>query len=168
MFTTNLKVMFEAFDTINNIQGVEDIREISVHQNQISFLFTSTNIVYMKIIDEIEKIIYPIEIDDITLFEDSLIASCRDLTGLKPDNNDYTANPLCLFKCVINELSKTVCSCPALEFVLSDTYLKCYIDKPNIPLQDIAKLDKIFDSRGILELSGQRPYVLYVKGDAYD
>lgn len=165
MFTTNLRIMFDAFSRINAISGIEEVFEVSVHQNQISFLFSSSNIVYMDNIKELERIIDPIKITDITLFEDTLIASCRDLSELQPKEKDYTANPLCLFKAIINQLSETVCACPALEFVISDSYLKCYIDKPNIALQDIAKLDKVFDAKGILELKGQRPYVLYIKED---
>lgn len=164
MFTTNLYNMFGAFDKVNDISGIESISEISVHQNQISFTFESKNIIYMENIDEIEQLINPIKITDITLFENSLIASCRDLKSLD-DKKSNQSNPLCLFKAVIEELAKTVCACPALEFVISGSFIKCFLDKPNIVLEDVAKLDTIFDSKGILELNGQRPYVLYVRDE---
>jgi len=164
MFTTNLYNMFEAFDKINNISGIESVSEISIHQNQISFAFDSKNIIYMENINEIEQLVNPITITDITLFENALIASCRDLQALEK-KKDNQSNPLCLFKAVIEELAKTVCACPALEFVISGSFIKCFLDKPNILLEDVAKLDTIFDSKGVLELNGQRPYVLYVRDE---
>ena len=164
MFTTSLHSMFNAFNSINKISGIESISEISVHRNQVSFLFESKNIIYLKNIYDIEERIDPIKIDDITLFENTLIASTRDLSELDITKEDFS-NPLCLFKAVIEELVEVICACPVLEFVISSSYIKCYLDKPNIPLEDVAKLDAIFGGKGILELKGQRPYVLYIKED---
>lgn len=161
-FQITLNMMFSAFDKLNDFKkDGEKILEISVYQNQVTFTFESGNIVYLDILSDIEKIIDPIKITDITFFEDRLRASCRDLSELEPQNGVVVKNPLCLFKYVVTQISELVCKCPALEFVVSETFIKCYIDKKNIPLNNLIKLDELFDSEGVLELGLQRSYVLY-------
>lgn len=42
-------------------------------------------------------------------------------------------------------------------------YIKFYIDKPNIQLDALQEVDKIIGAKSQLELTGPRPYLLYVK-----
>ena len=164
MFTTTLPFVFTTFDKLNEPYRSNKISEISVHQNQIDFLFESGKILYMDSLYKLEDVTNPVKISDITMFNNQLIVSCRDLEPIdKKKKKESSTHPLWLFRQIIEELSKTVCACPALEFVVSDNYIKCYIDKPNIVLSDLIKINKIFDADGILELNGQRAYVLFVR-----
>lgn len=161
----NLNMMFSAFDKLNDFEGSQRIIEVSVHQNQITLVFDSDNIIYMDVLADIEKIIDPVKITDITLFDNVLRASCRNLNDLTPEEKVIVKNPFCLFKWTIDQISDVVCKCPSLEFSISDVFIKCYIDKPNIALEDLVKLDNIFNAKGVLELGHQRAYVLYPRTD---
>lgn len=163
MTEISLKMLFDAFEKLNNHSEQQKILEVSIQHNQITLLFDSNNIIYMDTLSEIEEIIAPVEITDITVFENGLRASCRDLTALKPTGKVINKNPFCLFKYVIDQIREIVCKCPALEFTITESYIKCYIDKPNMPLTDLVKLDDVFNEAGTLELGHQRSYVLYVR-----
>lgn len=70
---------------------------------------------------------------------------------------------------VLKEISEKVCACPILEFVVSDKYIKMYLDKRDLTVDDLTKYEEIFGfpNEGTLMLHTQRPYLLFVNTE-YD
>ena len=64
---------------------------------------------------------------------------------------------------LLQEIGDHICQCPALEYTISTDFIKVYIDKPNIFIDDLNNLQEVFDSNFSLELQKQRPYCLFVK-----
>ena len=87
-----------------------------------------------------------------------IIPNIQDIKNTKPH----------VFMKVIREMAEEICQCPSLEFVVSPFYVKCYLDKPGLYLEDVQKYDDILKDNGTLELHTQRPYMLYVYYGVHD
>lgn len=155
-----IKTMFELFDKINfNLEN--NIAEISFKQSQMSITFEDQTIVSLDDLMELQCIENQYAITSISTFNECLhvIFSNLDETLI----NKVTVEPYSFLYSFIFNLKEILCSCPALEYVISSNYIKIYLDLPNIYARDIINVDKELNSEGILELSSQRPYLLYVK-----
>lgn len=155
-----IKTMFEVFDKINsNLEN--NIAEISFKQSQMSITFEDQTIVLWDDLMELQRIEDQYAITSISTFNECLhvVFSNLDETLI----NKVTVEPYSFLYSFIFNLKETLCSCPALEYVISSNYIKIYLDLPNIYARDIVNVDKEINSEGILELSSQRPYLLYVK-----
>lgn len=155
-----IKTMFEFFDKINsNLEN--NIAEISFKQSQMSITFEDQTIVLWDDLMELQRIEDQYAITSISTFNECLhvVFSNLDETLI----NKVTVEPYSFLYSFIFNLKETLCSCPALEYVISSNYIKIYLDLPNIYARDIVNVDKEINSEGILELSSQRPYLLYVK-----
>lgn len=155
-----IRTMFEFFDKINFILE-NNIAEISFKQSQISITFEDQTIVSLDDLMKLQSIESQYSITSISTFNECLhvIFSNLDETLI----NKVTAEPYSFLYSFIFELKEILCSCPALEYVISSNYIKIYLDLPNIYARNIINVDKKLDSEGVLELSSQRPYLLYVK-----
>ncbi len=155
-----IKTMFELFDKINfNLEN--NIAEISFKQSQMSITFEDQTVVSLDDLMELQCIENQYAITSISTFNECLhvIFSNLDETLI----NKVTVEPYSFLYSFIFNLKEILCSCPALEYVISSNYIKIYLDLPNIYTRDIINVDKELNSEGILELSSQRPYLLYVK-----
>ena len=155
-----IKTMFELFDKINS-DLENNIAEISFKQSQMSITFEDQTIVLWDDLMELQCIEDQYAITSISTFNECLhiVFSNLDETLI----NKVTVEPYSFLYSFIFNLKETLCSCPALEYVISSNYIKIYLDLPNIHAGDIINVDKELNSEGILELSSQRPYLLYVK-----
>ena len=156
------KKMFDKFDLINS-ELDNDITEISIKQSQIVFSFQYGAITMhdLKILDEI---CHALSITEVAAFQDTIHVRFANLSReLFAESLPSPCPILTTFYELIFHLQDVLCTCPALEYVISDSYLKVYIDLPNVHVKDIAQLDEMFQAEGVIELNNQRPYVLYVK-----
>ena len=152
---------FKSLEIIDSQLEV-DIMEISVKQSQITLVFFDSIIVYMNDLLALDKMGDKLKVTDVTCFQDQLYVSMRGIKGYESfgDESMFTA-----FYDVIVTLRDLVCSCPALEYVISKEYLKVYLDVPNIQLSELYKLIDVFKQDPFVELSGDRPYLLFVNED---
>lgn len=159
MFRIPIREVFEDFKAVNNKLSV-DIIELSIKKSRINFEFKDASILYSKVILEL--------LDDPLVAQDILYMTAFD--GVVKITIDTNAIPLdqipedSLFKDffdLIDELGEHVCKCPSLEYVVSDKYVKVFVDKPSMDLKSLNDLKKVFDSEFTFELNKQRPYILF-------
>ena len=153
-----IKRVLEAFDEIAN-QIESDIADISVKQSQIMFGFG--NSIPFKDLNTINNLKNSISITDIVSFQDLLFVRLENLSESLID--EKSNNPMNVLYSFIFSLAETLCSCPVLEYSVSGNYLKIYLDLPNVTSKSLRELDLLLNSEGVLELGGQRPYILYVR-----
>lgn len=157
MFKTTTTELFKVYSMVKNILDLDnELSEITVNQGQI--ILECSNMVEFAKFDAL-RVFVGRDPDDITTFEDKLFIGYRYLNF----EEDGLTDEVKLLLNTINEISNYVCKCPILEFRLANEYIKVYLDKPNIKIKDIATLDEIFTSEGVLQTGEQRPYVLYIK-----
>lgn len=137
--------------------------EISIKQSQISFRFA--NDITPNDIDKINSFCKVFQVTHISCFQDEIYVNIENLSVelLENENNLSKKFGLPNLYLLIEDLKKCLCSCPALQFVVSPTYIKVFLDVPNITIDGLLGLNSIFSSNGVLELNIQRPYALYVK-----
>lgn len=135
-----------------------ELLEISVKRSEMSFCFDSQ--VSYHDVTKLNDLSFSMGVTNITSFENMLFVNYENLSeGLVTMEMEGV---LFLYS-LIYKLRDILCTCPALQFVVSDVYIKVFIDLPGIKVEDLVKLDTLFDSKGSLELNNARPYVLYVK-----
>lgn len=159
MFKIPLRKVFEDFNAVNNKLSV-NIKELSIRQSRINFEFKDGFVLYSNVVLELleDPLVEP-DILYITAF-DGAIKLTIDINTISLDQIPEDS----LFKDffdLINELGEHICKCPSLEYVVSDKYLKVFIDKPSMDLKSLNNLKKVFDSEFTLELNKQRPYILF-------
>lgn len=155
-----IEELFKSFDELNTILE-NKISVISVRRSRITFDMEDSNILMRKDFDIIDNFCQDSFINEITTFQDTLFISTNDLPeDFFEKNKD---NSLAKIYSFILELRSMLCTCPALEFQISSNYIKIYIDIPNLFIKDLLAVDKFLKRDGIIEVSNQRPYLLYVK-----
>lgn len=159
MFKIPIENVFEDFRIVNN-KLVDDISELSIKQSRITFVFTDGSVLYSNVILEL--------LDDSLVEPDMLYMTAFDgVVKLTIDTTNISLDKIpedSLFKDffdLIDELGEHVCKCPSLEYVVSDKYVKVFIDKPSMSLKSLNDLGKVFDSDFTFELNKQRPYILF-------
>lgn len=155
-----LKKMLDYFYVLNN-EIVNNIREISVKQSVIAISFEDGGALFMSDLTKIDNFCEVLSVTNITAFQDMIHVHFDGLREDLAEGNDKC--PLIFFYQIILILRDILCTCPALEYVISNDYVKVYIDLPNIHVKDLNGLEELFKSEGILEINNQRPYVLYVR-----
>lgn len=157
-----MKKLFKTFNELNEKITDNEIDEISIKQPQIQFTFLNGKILSIKDILAIEAHVNYAIATDVTTYDDSIMLTFRDLENSQ-ENIDKPDNKFKPFLQLINALAEKVCTCPSLEATITKNYIKFYIDKPNIQLDALQEVDKIIGAKSQLELTGPRPYLLYVK-----
>ena len=159
MFKIPLRKVFEDFKTVNNKLSV-NIKELSIKQSRINFEFKDASVLYSNVLLELlEDSLVESDILYITAF-DGVVKITVDTTAISLDQIPEDS----LFKDffdLIDELGEHICKCPSLEYVVSDKYLKVFIDKSSMDLKSLNDLEKVFDSGFTLEFNKQRPYILF-------
>jgi hypothetical protein len=159
MFKIPLRKVFEDFKAINNKLSV-NIKELSIKKSRINFEFKDASVLYSYVL--LELLDDPLVESDIlymTAF-DGVVKLTIDTTVISLDQIPEDS----LFKDffdLIDELGEHICKCPSLEYVVSDKYLKVFIDKPSMDSKSLNNLEKVFDSGFTFELNKQRPYILF-------
>lgn len=152
---------YNLYKDLSNILG-EELNEISIFQNQI--ILKCKNFLDMKVLTSLVEVM-GMNPTDVSIFENELCVSYRLIDEYSTTD---TVHQLML---LMGDISDCICTCPVLEMAVTDQYIKVYLDKPNIKIKDIAKLDDVmnvelpaglFQFEGVLQIHEHRPYVLYV------
>lgn len=153
-----IKKVLSAFEDISN-KIETDLIDISVKQSQMLFGFG--NSINFKDLNTINNLKENISVTSIVSFQDLLFLRFENLSeDLVNEDSDNVLDTIYSF---IFLLADTLCSCPVLECSVSESYIKIYLDLPNITPKSLRELDFLLNAEGVLELGGQRPYILYVK-----
>lgn len=160
----DLEVMFDTFYKIQQVCSVCNIKEISVKQHQIDIRLDERDFCYFSDV-------LPFVEDDLTDPDAAYVATGQDGMHLIIEiNSDEPKAPLSMFNTfvqVIRFLADKVCKCPSLEFAISGQYLKFYLDKPGITLEELTIVEQLFNSKCTLELGIQRPYILFINENLF-
>lgn len=153
-----LKELFQCIDTINeNIDG--KVFEILVRQSNIFISLERKDFVLFNDIQALNNLFsenYSVtSINNI----DNQITICFD--NLSEDVVDDSV--LGRLHKVIFNMAEVLCSCPALSYAISDSYVKIYIDIPNLHISNVNNVKKFFNSDGVIEIGSHTPYLLFVK-----
>jgi len=152
--------LFEAYNKISKIFN-DNLIEISVRRHEITLEFDEKIVLLDNINHFYEK--SPIkEGSFIASNEDSLFLVCKlddDILENKEKQGLFKD-----FISITNEIFEKVCKCPVFEFIISDKYIKMYLDKQGLTTSDLEAYETIFkeEGEGTLELHVQRPYLLFV------
>lgn len=152
--------LFEAYNKISKIFN-DNLIEISVRRHEITLEFDE-KIVLLDNINHFYKKSPITEGSFIASNEDSLFLVCKLDDDILEDKEKQG-----LFKdfiSITNEIFEKVCKCPVFEFIISDKYIKMYLDKQGLTTSDLEAYETIFkeEGEGTLELHVQRPYLLFV------
>ena len=149
--------LFNIFNVLRGDLEENSILEISVKQDQISLLLKEPMLNFKDfsvINDYIEKgDVYTI------LTQEQLYVMIDD-----PVFSEKTSSPFAYLMQIIQKMAEEICTCPVLEYSVTDTYIKCFLDKPGLKIDDLHKYEEILEVVGDaeLELHAQRPYLLFI------
>ncbi len=155
-----MKTKDKLFNVFNGLRGdleENSILEISVKQDQISLLLKEPMLNFKDfsiINDYIEKgDVYTI------LTQEQLYVMIDD-----PVFSEKTSSPFAYLMQIIQKMAEEICTCPVLEYSVTDTYIKCFLDKPGLKIDDLHKYEEILEvvDDAELELHTQRPYLLFI------
>lgn len=153
--------LFEAYNKISKIFS-DNLIEISVKRHQITLEFNEKVVTLNNLNQFYEKSPKLKKDSFIASNEDSLFLACQlgdEFLEDKENQGLFTD-----FISITDEIFEKVCKCPVFEFVISDKYLKMYLDKQGLTTSDLETYESIFknEGEGTLELHAQRPYLLFV------
>ena len=153
--------LFKSFNEIAVIFG-DSLAEISIARHRISLEFQEKMLLLQNINSFYEKMPEVKENSFFAVNEDILYLVCELNEAVLQDKEKQG-----LFKSFIeatDEVFERVCKCPVFEFVVSDKYIKIYLDKQGLTNEDLEAYEDIFKLKGegTLELHAQRPYLLFV------
>lgn len=154
-----IQKIFNIFKYYDELFG-ENLVEISVKQTQLTF-FIRDSIKIQSLIKSFRA--YPDA--EILFYNDFLILRIEQL-----DIEKEKEAPFYDLLDVINQMSEKICQCPALEYVVSENYIKCFLDKVGLGITDLAEYEEILEAENsTLELHPQRAYLLFINiGDNDD
>lgn len=149
--------LFNVFNSLNEVLKENSILEVSIKQDQISLLLKET----MLNFEDFNRINDYIEEGDVytILTQEQMYIMIDD-----PVFSKKTSSPFAYFMKIIQKMAEEVCTCPVLEYSVSDVYIKCFLDKPGLNIEDLHKYEEILEAKGDaeLELHSQRPYLLFI------
>lgn len=160
--------IFTAFDHIQKRRNDVNILEISIRQGQIMIILEK-DLINLNAFQTLSCMVR--KGDNGLLPNYSSIGFVGENPMLIINTNNFKADQFefstdfQLLDDIITYAADNICKCPALEIVFSNKYIKCYLDKPGITLEDVFKYEKMFGLKGTLELFGQRPYLLLINDD---
>lgn len=161
----SILIINDVFDAINKINKrlSNKIIEISVRQSQFELTFEESTILSVEDIAVLSNMFgEPIDFSDITCFNDRLFVSYRGLEEEFLDDSKVDKGFKDIYR-IIFLLKDNICTCPALEYVLSPEYLKVFIDVPNVQLSGLTLVaETLLKQDPFLETGGDRPYLLFI------
>lgn len=157
------KEMLESFERLS--EGLDNpISEILVSHSKIDLVLENRSTISrndFNIIDSYDK---SLSISEIDVFEDELHVLFHDVDAVfdgekknKKDKDIFTVYSFIL------KLREIMCTCPILQFAISSTYVKVFLDVPDVTAHKIVGVDDLLQQEGSLVFAINRPYVLYVK-----
>lgn len=150
------KKIFQSFDSVNQ-QMEETLLEVSVKHSRIQFCFDGK--ISLSDCLKLHEFYDMFGVQDIMAFDNMLYVEIKQ-------NEDFESKKVNDFYKLILELREVLCSCPMLEFVVSDTYIKIFLDVPHVTVENLVKVDELLSDTGIVEVTAlPRPYLLYVRTD---
>lgn len=160
--------LFKIFNEISDLRKDLKIIEISLRQGQFLIIF-EPGIIPLQAFIKISRAVRRSENGLLPIYSsigfiNENPALIINTNSFKSDQFEYSPTFEILDK-VITYAAENICKCPALEIAFSSQYIKCYLDKPGITTDDVAKYEQMFGLRGTLELFGQRPYLLLINDD---
>lgn len=159
MLTTEL---FEIHKELNKIIASKII-EISVKQHQITFMFDKQDILYIEDLNIIED-----ELSRVYSFGEPYITTLSEviyytIPDISYDDSETAVPSYEKLITTIQKISEKVCQCPALEYIIAENYIKCFLDKPGLAINDLIEYQQIMENTdATLELLSQRPYLLFI------
>lgn len=150
--------MFTIFNSIQEYIPESNLIEISVKQHQISLCLDNQEVLYFS---DVLSLCHDIMVNP----QDTYITTHdRNFYIIIPNINDNLKDSSKFNDLihVIEYMAEHICQCPALEYVISSNYIKCFLDKPGIKLSEVIKLEELFGEECTLELGANRPYALFV------
>lgn len=135
------------------------ISEMSVKRSQILLSFEDSSLITMTDLNILDTL--GTGVTDITSFNEFLFVGFKELSESKMLSQEMDSCFKDIYSIIV-VLRDNLCTCPALEFIISEEYIKIFIDLPNIQLSAVNKLNDIFKQDPFLELSADRPYLLYI------
>lgn len=156
--------LFEDFYKLNTILEGRLV-EISVRQHQIALVIDKT--FKLSLIERFMSSIPSLDEAFLTFHDDHLYLIVEEINSKDIVN---TQSLFYNFMKVIGIMSEEICQCPALEYVISSQYIKCYLDKNGLTVSDLEKYEEILESDvpAEIELHPQRPYVLFINMEVDD
>lgn len=160
--------VFDMFESISEFLKDAELVEISLKQSQITLIFDK-DILRLNDLNLLTKYInelvptgvgeaYFTSLNDIPMIVIPEINVDGPVFRAKSKNNTFM-----LMMNLITTIAEKICTCPSLEIIFSDTYLKCYLDKPGLTVSNLMEYEKLFNLEGSLELHAQRPYLLFIR-----
>ena len=149
--------LFEEFKQINEKLEL-DLLEISVRKHQISYIFAGSTIG----LQDIETLTCLTQ--NYNIRQSYLVVQEENFVIFTFERWEDEKSP---FKKYIIEIGEKVCQCPALEFVVSNQYIKCFLDKGGLTVDDLVAYEKIMGVSGTLEMAPPRPYMLFINENYY-
>lgn len=157
-----LNDLFTQTKLIDELLGGQ-LLEISVKQHNITISITEP-LIYLPYAKKLLSLINDLD----GVLEKSFISIHNDIiyfTFEKLSSEDIKEeSPLYLFMKTIEEFADKICTCPSLEFIISNQYLKCFLDKPGLTVKSLSDYEDVLNAKGKgeLELHPQRPYLLFI------
>lgn len=156
-----IKNAFSAINKLNDQLNNKTI-EISIKRSQFELTFEEYAIITGEDL-ALLSIVFGDSLDftDITCFNDRLFVSYRGLEDSFMEDKNVSNIFKDIYKLIV-VLRDKLCTCPALECILSPEYIKIFIDVPNIQLSNINDVSDVLEQDPFLEFGADRPYLLYV------
>lgn len=165
MYKIKVDKLLGLFSKINKLSD-DNIVEISIKKARINFEFKDGSIVYSKILlGLLEDPLINEENSYMTSWEGNIRLTCDTHQFVNGNNATLNIPKDSLFKDffdLIEELGDHICQCPSLEYVVAENFIKVYIDKPSMSINDFIDLKEVFGQNYTIELSKQRPYCLFI------
>ena len=166
-----IEKLFSCFDYIN--EGLENrILEVSIKHTQMVFCFEYMSSITISDLERVNNLSPLLSISRITTFQDIIFVHFENLEKTLALQSADTIKDVelkrrhqALFELfdLISHLRDILCTCPNLECVISENYIKVFIDVPNVTVSQVYKVNELLETDGMFELDSQRPYILYVK-----
>lgn len=153
-----LRKLNQAFQDCKKFIGDNDLTEISVVDKEIALVFVNTNV--FNINNGIGLLVEdPLIKNDVDVY---LATDDKNMRIYVTGYNESTSkSAFHTFIKVFNKVSDIICTCPMLEYAISPLYLKIYLDKPGLSVQQLIELEEFFNAKCTLELHN-RPYALFI------
>ena len=161
MVSLIIKNAFAAINKLNDRLNNKTI-EISIKRSQFELTFEEYAMITVEDLALLSNVFGDsLDFTDITCFNDRLFVSYRGLEDSFMEDKNVSNIFKDIYKLIV-VLRDKLCTCPALECILSPEYIKVFIDVPNIQLSNINAVSDILEQDPFLEFGADRPYLLYI------
>jgi hypothetical protein len=155
-----LNAAFNAIKEFNSFLS-NKIIEISVKRSQIVLTFEDELMITFSDLLKLNQIDDVLNITDVTCFENRIYVSYKKLSEELMLQDGRHKDFVAIYNIIVF-LRENLCTCPALEYVLAEPYIKIFLDLPNVQLSDVNKVSSELKQDPFLELTADRPYLLYI------